>query len=254
MALHRFVHSLHPTLSWVLGTLSGTPLGQALEDRVTDLLAQTAFEEQPNYEEVLAAHLWFLRRASETGFPLTAAGYLKPADVKEFGPRLPEMAIVGLPFNREVNARPILNFRTYLRELRLVRTNKGVLTTTKLGNQLAENPAELWKLLADTLLPDDEEFDTSARLLVLVHAATQPDGRVDRTTIARTLTELGWRHVDLSPVRDDEFMPVEWDVWTAIGNIGSRPKGDLLDRTLSPAASLLIRDTLFGEISREQID
>ncbi len=251
MTTHRFVHRLHPALTWVLNGLEGSALGQSLTDRLTELLSHTLFDPAPDYEQALRAHLWTLKRASDPGFTLTAAGYLKPADVKELAAVLPEMTDWIFAIGREIDSYPVFSFREYLKEIRLLRKYKGTLLATRLGKNAAEDPVLLWQHLADTLIPTDDDFVTAASVLVLAHTATEQGERIDMHAIARALSELGWKHRDGSQVSVNEVWPVANNVWSAVGNVGARESGTRRERVPSVDAVRMIRDTLFEEVNPE---
>ena len=103
-------YRIDPRLSGILADLDGTPLGQALSDRLTQLVEVA--EPTPQGDELRAAlhpHLWFLGRAMPDGLPLTQAGYLRPADVKATAEVLPAMQGWIFPVTRgepEVDRHP----------------------------------------------------------------------------------------------------------------------------------------------------
>ncbi|ROP65607.1 hypothetical protein [Curtobacterium sp. ZW137] len=87
----QVVHRLHPALADVLARTDGTPLGLALRDRVVEAGSTQALGVDVDRRAALTAHRWFLERASGDGMPLTAAGYLKPVDVRAAAAVLPAM-------------------------------------------------------------------------------------------------------------------------------------------------------------------
>jgi hypothetical protein len=256
MALRRAVHRLHPALSDVLDRLEHSPLGAALTDRLTDVLTRTMLEPPVDHRDALAPHLWVLERAGDGGLPLTAAGYLKPADVKALAALLPEMHHWTFPINREVDSHPVLYFRSYLQGIGLLRKYKGALLSTRLGKQLATDPAALWQHLADALLPlhpgfdsGEMSFETDAAVLVLAHMATQGETRLETQVIARTLDALGWQHRDGSAVMAREVWPVANEKWLAVGNVGQPRSARMSERVPSAAGIRLICDALFTDVT-----
>lgn len=78
----RIVSRLHPALTEVLNALDGTPIGREFRERAVQVSTSKALSEPVDHAAALIAHRWLLERAGGGGIPLTAAGYLKPADVK----------------------------------------------------------------------------------------------------------------------------------------------------------------------------
>src|SRR5699024_819975 len=84
-----------------------------IAERLDQLLASDperaeAAGEEPGLEEALGAVTWFIDRAGEKGLALTAAEYLKPADVETVAQVMPAMADWLFAINREVDAFPVL--------------------------------------------------------------------------------------------------------------------------------------------------
>lgn len=88
----------------------------------------------------LSAHLWFLQRASGGGIELTAAGYLKPADVEAASTIIPVMADWIGANSRETHTVPVLHFRESLQQLGLLRKYKGKLLLTRAGASAPATP------------------------------------------------------------------------------------------------------------------
>jgi hypothetical protein len=250
--IRYMTYRIDPRLSGILADLDGTSLGQALSDRLTQLVEVA--EPTPQGDELRAAlhpHLWFLGRAMPDGLPLTQAGYLRPADVKATAEVLPAMQGWIFPVTREVHAQPVGMFHHHLRDVGLLRASKGSLQVTKTGRECLNDPDRLWRQLASRLVTRRRSFDEMAALLIALHAAT---GRVDTYAIARTLTQLGWSRPGGRPVPTSD---VQWawnDLWGALGNVGSRRSTETLDRSLSAAAVSLVRDALLvptGSDSRQ---
>lgn len=243
----RYVrYRIDPYLAGILGDLHGTPLGQSLSDRLEQLATVAApTPTRGDLETALAPHLWLLERTSNEGIPLTAAGYVKPADVAAFAPLLPTMHDWIFPITREINVQPVLHFREHLRRVGLLRRTKGALVATVAGRRAAEDPARLWNHLANRLIPTRSGFDTMATTLILLHAATSDGDKLNLHVIAQALGQLGWAHAGGAAILASDVQWVWNDVWTAVGNVGPRPDtGSRRDRTLSPEAVTLIRDAL----------
>lgn len=243
--IRHTTYRIDPRLSGILSDLDGTQLGQALADRLTQLV-ETA-EPTPRGDELRAAvhsQLWFLDRAIPDGLPLTQAGYLRPAEVKAVAEVLPTMRDWSFRVTTEVHTQPVIAFRHFLRDVGLLRATKGLLQVTKTGRVCRNDPEKLWAHLASRLVTRRRAFDEMASLLIALHAATTTAGRVDTLAIARTLTQLGWSQPGGSPVPAVDVQWVRNELWGGLGNVGSATRADIFDHTLSPAAVLLVRDAL----------
>lgn len=243
----RMTWRLHPVLSDVLNRLEGTALGQSFNDRAVEVATSAVFSEPVDHGAALAAHRWVLDRAQGDGLPLTAAGYLRPADVQEIAAMLPTMRDWPSTTAREIDAHPVRAFREHLKEIGLLRNYKRTLRLTKAGREVQSDPVALWSRLAGTLLPAEGGFDAHASTVVLVHMATT-EGKLDTHVIAKTLTGLGWSHRDGSPVSSHEVHSTGNRLWVALGNVGERAGGTRRsDRPLSAAAGVLVHDALFEQ-------
>ena len=137
---------LHPRLSHVLSGLAGSPLQQALGDRVAEVGASAGpAPVGDELSQALAAHLWLLERAvAPEGLPLTAAGWMKPAMLSEFMSVLPTVADWIHSATREIDVHPVSDFRATLQNYRLLRKFKNSLRLTEAGKAALADPAGLW--------------------------------------------------------------------------------------------------------------
>lgn len=237
---------LHPRLGHVLSGLTGSPLQQALGDRVAEVPASAGPSPTGDaLREALAAHLWLLERAgSADGLPLTAAGWMKPATLTEFMAVLPTAVDWIHSATREIDVHIVSDFRSTLQNYRLLRKSKNSLRLTKAGEAALADPADLWAFLAERLVPSDDDFTGSVGAVVLVHMATSGD-RVDMETVARTMAGAGWKDRDGVAATARELCPIYNELWTLAGNIGPREREPRGNRQTSDAARALIRDALF---------
>ncbi len=197
---------IDPRLVDLVDRLRFSSAGDEVAGRAALLMAAPAMPAEPQLSSALRAHRWFLDRAADGGIALTAAGYLKPADVVAACPLVPAMASWIGENNREANAYPLLKFRTSLQTVGLLRKYKGTLVLTKAGAAAQRDPAKLWDHLASRLSPaDDDGFTTPATLLLLLFAATSAGSDLPRSTIAAALTELGWSRGDRTPLSGYEI-------------------------------------------------
>ena len=252
MERRRLTQRLHPALSDVLSRLEGTGIGRAFTDRAVEVSTLTAFGDPIDHAAGLAVHRWVLERADGDGLPLTASGYLKPVDVRALAAMMPTMRDWPFSMAREIDVRPVLDFREYLKAIGLLRKYKASLRLTKAGRTGLADPDALWRQLADTLVLSGSDFDVHASIVVLVHMATT-DERIDVDAVAKTMTALGWSHSDGTAVDGIEVYPVWNDLWTALGNSGDSAAAHFSHRKLGPSARVLIHDALFHEIEGEPI-
>lgn len=237
---------LHPRLGHVLSGLAGSPLQQALGDRVAEVGASAG--PAPVGDELrraLAAHLWLLERAAvPEGLPLTAAGWMKPTMLTEFMSVLPTVADLIHSSTREIDVHPVSDFRATLQNYRLLRKLKNTLRLTEAGKCALANPADLWGFLVERLVPADDDFTGSVGAVVLVHMVTSGD-RVDMESVARTMAEAGWKDRDGVAVTGDELWPIYDGLWTVLGNVGPREREPYGNQRVSDAARSMVREALF---------
>lgn len=191
----------------------------------------------------LRAHQWFLDRAVDGGITLTAAGYLKPADVIEASNVVPAMGDwIGVR-NREMQSYPILHFRQSLQSMGLLRKYKGTLVLTKAGAAAQRDPEKLWNHLSQRLLPSETtSFEGQAGFLLLAFAGGASDGVVPFDDIASILTGFGWRHQDGRTLRGYEVRHLPQ--YDALVNVADGPPTRDQRARISSAAATLARAAL----------
>lgn len=244
----RVAWNLHPVLTDVLNTLGETPLGQGFKDRAVEVSMLKVLGDPVDHAEALVAYRNLLEKADDDGLPLTAAGYLKPADVQALAAVMPTMHDWIHKMAREIDVHPVLHFREYVKSIGLLRKYKGSLRLTRLGRVALNDANVLWNHLVDTLAPDERSFHADATVVVLVHMATT-EGRIDVGAVAHTLTALGWSHRDGSPVSQGEVYEVWNELWDVLGNIGESERKHRSDRMLSHAARVMVHEALFTEVA-----
>ncbi len=197
---------VEPRLVDLVNRLRFSAVGEDVAGRAVLLLGSPAVPAEPELGSALRAYRWFLDRAVGDGIPLTAAGYLKPADVIAASAVLPAMSGWIGENNREANAYPLLEFRQSLQSAGLLRKYKGRLLLTKAGAAAQRDPARLWDHLSSRLLPgDDDGFDTPATLLLLLYTATSAGVALPLDRIVAALTALGWRRGNRLPLSGYEI-------------------------------------------------
>ncbi len=164
----------------------------------------------------LRPYLWFLTEAGDDGFPLTAAGYLKPAVVPAACAVVPEMNDWIGARTKESDCYPLLHFRESLQKIGLLRKHKGRLLRTKRGTALANNPVKLLDYLAQKITPTETgTFESECDLLTLFFTATSDDGPLPRQLIADLLNALDWRRGN-APLRDYDVRGAVYGVLTNV--------------------------------------
>jgi hypothetical protein len=125
-------------------------------------------------QAAVAPYLWLLGRCGTEGLPLTAAGYLRPADVEALMVELGWSQWWIGAHNREQHTYPAAMLRESAMALRLVRRLRGRLVRSPAGRSVAGDPMALWGHIAASLPVerDDPDADTSAARLLW--AATAP--------------------------------------------------------------------------------
>jgi hypothetical protein len=245
MTTGQYRQRLHPVLTDLLNRLDGTPAGDELKQRAVTVSTSTLVGEPIDHAAVLTAHRWVLDRAVGDGIALTAASYLKPADVRQLAELMPTMRDWLWAVTREIDAHPVLHFRNYLKEIGLLRKYKATLRLTRAGREAQLDPERLWQHLADTLVPTASSFIEQAGVVIMVTMATS-DGRIDVRSVAQTMSEAGWSQRSGGLVDDSDIYPVWNDLWNALGNVGE-PEADARrrDRALTRAARAMVHDALF---------
>lgn len=246
-------YRLDPTLDHMMDDLGGGPLGLAVLSRTSHLIATAKPSSSGDaLAAALSAHLYVLNYVPDDGLPLTAAGYLKPVDVRHLFEVLPSARLWLDRPTREIDALLLLGFREHLMVGGLLREARGSLVLTRLGRRLRRDPDGLWRHLVEKLIPKRRVFDRFAGTLLALHAATSADHGFDLAVILEILGDLGWSRSNGKPLRHEDLY---W-LWSVIRSgmecIGPAD-ADLRLLRFSTAAVSLVRDALvtldtsFGE-------
>jgi len=236
-------HGVDGQLVDLVHRLHYTRVGRELDDRMIRLISEPTMLDEAELAACLRAHRWFLDRAADGGIALTAAGYLKPADVEAASEVVPAMDDWIGTKNREVHCAPLLHFRRTLQSMGLLRKHKNILVLTRAGAAAQRDPAKLWEHLAARLVPGTEHtFECQATLLFLAYAASSTNSAPPLDEIATALTELGWRHPDGQPVGGSVLYRLP--AYDVLANVTDRPASWDERRRISPAAATLARAAL----------
>jgi hypothetical protein len=233
---------IDPRLVDLVNRLAYRPGGEDLTARALKLKDEPALPDSCELQESLKAFTWFLDRAADGDFQLTAAGYLKPVDVQAAAMIVPMMYDWIGKNNREIETTPVLIFRELLQQLGLLRKYKGTLRITKAGAAARTSDEALWNTLAAKLVPDDTGFEGLASLLILAYAATSPDGEIPLDAIAIALGHLGWQTGSGQPIAAHDLYHVR--TLQILQNVTSVQSNWHDRRQISPAASALAHTAL----------
>jgi hypothetical protein len=234
-------HGLDPRLTTLIDRLTYSPVGEDVASRAVSLIEERPAPDEQALHASLAPFIWFLDRAAEGGIPLTASGYLTPADVTAAAEVLPTMHGWIGKANREIDTSPVLHFRKALQGLGLLRKHKSSLLLTRAGHDSRADWRLLWNQLADRLIPNTDGFDTDATLLLLLYTTTSPDHEIALDTIAAALTHLGWQGHDGTPIAGYDLyrlraVDILRNLSTTQASRGSRWQADRLVAELARAA------------------
>lgn len=203
--------------------------------------------EEPGLEEALGAVTWFIDRAGEEGLALTAAEYLKPADVHAVAQVMPAMADWLFAVNREIDAFPVLLLREALQHYGVLRKSKGRLYATKAAQRARPSAAAVWEHLAQRLgrLPADEfHADVHLLLLLFVATAAPAEEKFPYAEVAAALHVRGWR-VESGRL-EVAARQTAVDADTLLANVGTRPTERSAWRPIGSHAPALARAALFA--------
>jgi hypothetical protein len=184
-----------------------------------------------------------LDRAKDSGIPLTAAGYLKPADVEAAAKIVPAMNDWIGKHNREIQCHPLLQFREGMQSLGLLRKHTGTMLLTKASLAAQCDTDRLWEHLAGRLIPkSNETFQGQATLLVLAFAAASTGYRLPFDKITALLAELGWRYSDGRSISESSVRQLP--VYNVLINVIDQPITRARRDNVSAAAAALARRAL----------
>lgn len=229
----------------LIDRLAYGPDAETIDHRVATLIGKPAIPDEPALTDSLHAFRWLLDRAAATGeISLTAAGYLKPADVRALARVLPTSDRWSVAASREIDAHPVQNFREAVQSLGLLRKRKGSLLLTKAGATARASTEALWQALATRLLPKPGagDFEHVATRVLLLYAATSAPAENQLRQAAEALNYLGWRANGTDPVK--EYALYWLPATTALRNVTHDRLDDHDHWRLSPAAAALAHSAL----------
>lgn len=197
---------LHPALADLVSRAHGDDVASLAE--LTRLAHATAagpgeeVHERPRTVPPLdtrgAVRLWqvLLDAAGDDGIPLTTAGWMVPAVVQEVWAALRLGGEWIGKGNREDLTPPVAAARTIVMQDGLLRRT-GVASRPPLARDARHDPAALWRVVADGMIPRGAKavgaFETDCSVLLLLHvAAGCPAGDDTVVEVAEVLVGAGW--------------------------------------------------------------
>jgi hypothetical protein len=136
-------HGLDPRLAALIDRLTYSAVGDDLASRALSLLDDRPTPGEEALHASLKPFIWFLDRASDGGIPLTANGYLKPADVTAVAELLPTMQGWIGKANREIDTTPVLHFQQGSPGVGLTPQAQELVTADARRTRFARRVAEL---------------------------------------------------------------------------------------------------------------
>ena len=175
--------------------------GGARRDLLEPLLAELSGGPDRQAARPLPALAWLLERSSE-GLPLTAAGFLSPALVREAVARFGLESYGDSP-RRETDVPALGELHELIVDMGIVRKRKRELRLTRSATALIEDPTAIWHAAAGGLTAGGGfAAATSELTLALLLEGRSPDDSQAR--LATILGEEGWREQEtgLPPSRE----------------------------------------------------
>ena len=254
----------------VIDRLRYLPGGDRVEEVARTLVDPPTDIADGEVDAALQAWTWFLRRAGGEGIELTAAGYLRPADVVAASVVVPAMGAWIGAHNREAQSGPLLHFREALVRDGFLRKSRGRLLVTRQGRAGVREAQKIWDALITRFggvvdgthamrgrhgaLSADYSRDATICLLLMVAGGGRFNARVlegrrevgrERTLrlddVAAWLTALGWRRGD-GPVEASELY--EEGVRTVLENLWDGPRERADRGEMSDVARQFAREVL----------
>lgn len=180
-----------------------------------------------------------------SGLKLTAAGWMPPTVVSRLATDLDLLEAWMGKGNREDHFAPVRRIRDTATQLGLVRKRNGMLLPTLLGTRLADDPAALWRHVADSvpLGTKDFERDSGVIMLAAVAAGHSPYDGIRRFG-PDLLSSAGWSRADRTPPDESDAIDFAQSTWFVLMIAagprmrGAKEKITHADRQLARAALL----------------
>ena len=185
-----------------------------------------------------------LLEIAATNPPLTQAGYLPPAIVRELVDEFGWWDWDKQP-RSEADVPQIMTLREFAKVAGLTRAVRGHLALTRIGRRAVSDPAALWERVSGALAAG-EDFADAIRELLLVQLMKGPGERgVFEAAILPVLAEAGWKPSNGPELNQDMVSFKLWDAIRPMQLLEMIEVGEWPDRG--------IRLTEFGFVSARAI-
>ena len=200
--------------------------------------------------------LWLVRRAGTDGIRLTQAGWLPPVVVSDAMRELGWADRWIGKANREDQTAPIATLRADATRFGLLLKRNGVLQATAAARSYVDDPAGLWRMLADTFLrrtPSDAERDIVTLVAVDIATGRAAEGNTeigyDMTRIRFGLEALGWAGADGGSLRSDAIARPVYDALDQLDALGVFAKSRWLRSGITDGGRAFARAVLRSPVS-----
>lgn len=178
---------------WVDAGSGRAPSAARLRGRIANRVLHP-IDPPTNVAEVVAPIVWFLEIFGDEQ-PLTQAGYLQPAVVRQLQSEAPwdDPFPIGRPPRSEVDSVLVHHLRWWLQSAGAIRKYKNTLRRTKLGAAAASDPVAAWRLLTDNIADDPwGRFVIETAALVMIDRGDATTNTGLFAAVAEIAGELGW--------------------------------------------------------------
>ncbi len=233
---------VNPDLVDLVNRLAYSPVGEDLTARAVRLLGDPARVGEADLRDSLRAFTWFLERAADDGIPLTAAGYMKPADVEAAAQLVPMMDGWIGKANREIDTAPVLTSESFCNSSGCFASTRERSGSPSSARRPTSSSDALWSILVGKLINGEAGFDGQAALLVLAYSATSAGAEIRWTALRRPWGTWAGRPVAARPIaaHDLYWLPA----LEILDSVKSTPSSWRERRRISPPAAALAHTAL----------